>query len=272
MTYAFGSVVHLTTEIRDSAGTLTNPAAITVTILQPDGTATVPAAGVNDSTGAYHYDFTPTQAGRHIARWVTTTPTGADEETFDVAAMWSEAGIVSLAEAKEQVNIPADVTTHDEELSGFVRATTAIVELHVGAIVRRSLTETFDGGREAITLTRAPVLTITSVTENGTAVSASGYSLSKPSGVLRRISGSFPICWRQGIGTVVVVYVPGRAVVEPNWTRGALIIIQHLWETQRNTSGRRPQIGETEVRANGAFYSIPNRAVELLGEPVSGIA
>jgi len=268
--YAFGAVVHLTTEIKDSGGTLTNPAAITVTILQPDGTATVPAAGVNDSTGAYHYDFTPAQAGRHIARWVTTTPTGADEETFDVSPLWAEAGIISLAEGKNHLNIPASKTDDDEEVADFIRGTTSVVERHVGAVARRTRSQTFDGGVLALSLAYSPVLSITSVTESGTLVAASGYSVDGPSGVLRRISGTTPICWLPGIANVAVVFVVGRAIIEPNWTQAAKIILGHMWETQRNTSGRRPQLNDGQP-VSPSTYTVPYRALELLGEPVSGI-
>ena len=154
MTYAFGAAVRLSTEVR-SSGTLTTPATITITILLPDATTAGPAAPVNDGTGLYHYDYTPVQSGRHIARWATTGPVGADEETFDVAAQWDEAGVISLAEAKAQLNITG--TDDDEEIAGFVRAVTEVCERYAGALARTTHVEKHDGGYR-IALRHIPVL------------------------------------------------------------------------------------------------------------------
>lgn len=271
--YAFGSVVTLTTTVRGSDRELADPAAITVQIMLPDGDLTSPAAGVQDSTGVYHYTFTPTQAGRHIARWVTTSPTGASEETFDVALMWGDVGIFSLNEGKDHLNIPRSRTTDDEELRGFIAATTAVVERHVGAVARRTHTEVFDGGRSAVVLQHPPVLSVTSVTEDGNVLADSAWTIDRPSGVLRRTDGYGPIPFCAGAAGVEVVYAAGRAVIEPNWTLAAQIILSHMWGTQRNTGGGRPQLGgdASSVTIAGSTYSIPNRAVELLGEAISGI-
>lgn len=56
-----------------SAGTATDPTTITCKVKEPDGTITTAtyalAEVVKDSTGNYHYDFTPDQEGKHYYRF-----------------------------------------------------------------------------------------------------------------------------------------------------------------------------------------------------------
>jgi len=128
-----------------------------------------------------------------------------------------------------------------------------------------------------VALNHAPVMSIASVTESGSPVAGSGYTLNGPSGVLRRRQGFASYLWARGIANVSVTYTAGRAVVDPAWSRAALIIVAHMWDTQRAghaASGSRPQPGGVEAApmASAATYSIPRRALELLGEPTPGIA
>jgi hypothetical protein len=270
--HAFGTTIRLQAQIRDLDGELAEASSVQLTILLPDGTQSTPEAGVADGVGLYHVDYTPAQDGRHVARWVATSPDVAFEEPFDVAASWGGAGIVSLAAAKRHLNIPATNTDVDEELTGFVQATTEIVERFTGAVARRPVIDVLDGGGEAVALSCPPVLSVTSVTESGATVTQSGWLLDATAGVLRRRLGEYASTWEPGAGNITVSYTAGRRAVGENINRAALVIIAHLWETQRNTSGRRPQLGETQAEGRGTYYSIPNRAIELLGEPVLGIA
>lgn len=73
----------------DEAGALTDPTTVTLRIREPDGTLTsVTYAGaqvVKDSTGRYHYNFRPDQAGVHHYRWIGTgAVTAAFEGAFHV--------------------------------------------------------------------------------------------------------------------------------------------------------------------------------------------
>ncbi|WP_068925026.1 phage head-tail connector protein [Planobispora rosea] len=261
MTYAYGSAVRLTQEVR-SGGELVDPASITLTIRLPDGTTTSPTP-VNDSVGVYHYDYTPTQAGRHIARWVTTGPVGAAEEPFDVAAQW-ETGIVSLAETKRHLNLTT--SAEDDELTEMIRAVTEPIERHVGVVLRRTVVETHRGGY-ALVLQKTPVLSITSVEGVGSALDqdVADLLLDTVSGVVRRQDGGWIA------GPVTTAYVAGGTSVSPSVRLASLMIIQHLWETQRGAAT--PRFGADEAVWDPRFgYAIPRRAIELLGEQVSGIA
>lgn len=68
------------------AGVPTNPATVTCTIRQPDGTLATPGT-TNPVIGTIHVEFTPTQAGNHAVRIVGTgTAAGAYERRFHVRA------------------------------------------------------------------------------------------------------------------------------------------------------------------------------------------
>lgn len=268
-TYAYGSTVRLSMEVRNTAGTLVNPSAITVTIQLPDATTAGPfttPAVVNDGTGLYHYDYTPTQAGRHIARWVTTTPTAADEEPFEVAGIWAEAGILSLAEAKAQLDI-TDTGT-DEEISHFIRSVTDVCERYVGALGRKTYVEKHRGGYR-LALNRAPVLSLTSVEAirtGGTDQTVADLDVDGPTGIVERLDGAY-MC-----GPLRVTYVAGRTELPPNVRQAALIILQHMWETQRGQMGGVSFGGSGEVYDPRFGFSIPRRAQELLGDQPPAIA
>jgi uncharacterized phiE125 gp8 family phage protein len=272
-----GDVHRITVAVRDPDGVLADPATATLTVTLPDGTTTSPAVSLPpDATGQLVVDFATTQAGRHAWRMVTTGPATAYSDVFDVRP--ADPGfVVSLADAKAHLNIPTSRVEDDEELRSFIEATTAVVERYAGAVLRASHTQTSDGGRDAVVLAHTPVLSVTSVTESGATVAASGYDLDEDSGVLTRMSGRYRRCWLDGAANIAVTYTAGRQVIPANISRAALIILKHMWETQRAAGGSRPALGgevadPATYVVNPSAYAIPYRALELLGEPVSGIA
>lgn len=260
-TFAFGAAARLSTAVRVS-GVLTAPASITLTVQLPDGTTDGPLAPVNDGVGLYHYDYTSAQAGRHIARWATTGPVGVDEESFDVAAQWAEAGIVSLSDAKKQLNIDSTDTDYDEEIQGFIRSITEVCERHVGALARTSYTEKHRGGRGMVLL-HSPVLSLASVVAieaSGTDQQVADLDLDQPTGVVTRKDG------RPMKGPFRVTYVAGQTSIPAHVRQAALIILQHMWETQRGTMGGVRVGGADEAYDPRFGFSIPRRAQELLGD------
>ncbi|MGW0805951.1 hypothetical protein [Nonomuraea sp. NPDC002799] len=266
-TYAFGAAARLSTQVRVS-GVLTSPASIALTILLPDGSTAGPITPDNDGTGLFHHDFTSAQTGRHVARWVTVAPDGADEEPFDVAALWAEAGVFSLTAAKKHLNIDLDDHDDDEELQSFIRAVTGVCERYVGALVRAAYVEKHVGGY-ALVLARPPVLSLTSVT----AVGAGGVDqnvaelhLDGESGIVRRLDGG------RMIGPFQVAYVAGRTSIPANADLAGKIILQHMWETQRGQMSGVRVGGADEVWDPRMGYSIPRRALELLGRQYPGFA
>lgn len=185
--------------------------------------------------------------------------------------------IVTLAEAKLHLNITG--TDSDAELAGFISAATQPCEDVVGAVVNRTVVEVFDGGRAQLPLSHRPVSSITSVVDTGTTLSASSYTVNAESGVLTLVAGPSPLPFLVGVQSVTVTYVAGRVASTAavatsaygNIRMAALIIVQHLWETQRPAAAGPFTQGVDDFDPRYSF-SIPRRATELLGERVAGFA
>lgn len=269
--YGIGAAVRLTTEVRDTAGVLVTPASVQLTILLPDGTTAgpfTPPAVATTGVGLYHYDYITTAAGRHIARWATTTPTGNQEEPFEVAALWAEAGIFSLAAAKNHLNIDLSDRDDDDEIQDFVRAITEVCERHVGALGRTAHVEEHRGGY-AFVLAHPPVLSLTSVTAVGIGAldqPLAGLRVDGTSGIVRRLDGG----WMSG--PVDVAYIAGSTDIQPNVDLAGKIMLAHMWETQRGQMSGVRVGGADEVWDPRMGYAIPRRALELLGRTYPGFA
>lgn len=240
---------------------------MTLTITLPDGTATTPVVVTAGSVGVYQYDYQTVQAGRHAARWVGTgINPGAQGQAFDVRP--AEAPyIISLDDAKAQLNMTG--TANDEELRGYIGATTGIIERYLGlATVRRTFVEDHWVNQNAniIALNWSPVATLISV------VSVDGFRTwnvvdlhTSPSGVVTPVRGAglFGLA-----GQITVTYIAGLAIIPEQYIQAAKVIVQHLWETQRGRSGN-PRAGGMDIRSG---FSLPRAAEELLGQGNPGFA
>ena len=182
-----------------------NATLVVLTITLPDMSTVLPAV-TNAVTGTYTATYTTTMAGRHSIRWVAT---GANARTFtDVFNVGAAGGaaLVSMAEVKSLLNITLSNTERDEELRGLIAAVTPVIESFTGPIVQRVEDQWYDGGTPIIMLTKAPVVSVASVTETFganvirtliyqplhgiTPVNAFGYTIDLESGALiRRVSG-----------------------------------------------------------------------------------
>jgi hypothetical protein len=280
MTYDLGDVIPLGITITDSTGANANASAVTCTITLPDGTTSTGSV-TNPSTGLYNCDFSPTQTGRHAVRWLATgTNASAYTDEFTVRD-YADLGIVGLDEVKAHLNIPTTDTTLDEELRRFIDAATDLAETYVGQVLGRKTftSELYDGGTEFIRIRNPKAISITSVTENGLAVSSSAYVLDYTGQRLYRIgSGTLYATnsygyWVQGMNNISITYVAGYVNPPMAARQGVLEIIRHLWQTQRGSMsvmGR--SLGGDELYTTPT-YSLPRRAMELL-DPTSfpGIA
>ncbi|MGH3679091.1 MAG: hypothetical protein ACRDT2_02010 [Natronosporangium sp.] len=232
-TVDLGDVYSLSITTRNAAGQPENAGGVTLVITRPDGTPATGTTPSNPSAGSYVYDYLTEHAGRHIYRWLATgANAAAHTDAFNVIpAGWT--AIVGLAETKQHLGIPATDTTADETLRGFVLSSSAVVESIVGPVARRTVTETHHGGDVAVVLRQAPVISIMSVTENGVAVAASGYSLSD-AGVLYKASNyAVTSTWRSGVNNIAVTYVPGRAIVPPSVLDATKELIRINWRPQQ---------------------------------------
>src|SRR5690606_34783688 len=116
----------------------------------------------------------------------------------------------------------------------------------VGPVVRRSVTsETLTAHGCEIELSLGPVTAVSSITEDGTALTAGDYYLEpyRPdptlySGVIVRRASDYAIPWRCGLGLVQVGYLAGRfeatADVPDVYKTACGLILQNLWRAWDN--------------------------------------
>lgn len=261
-----GDLVPLTIDIRDSDGILANAGTVALTIGLPDGTTANPVVS-NPSTGRYQADYATVQDGRHTVRWVASgSNAGAFTDVFDVRP--ADPGfLVSLQAMKAKLGVTT--TDHDEKIREYVEAATIVVQNHVKKqIVRQSYTDVKTiRSRYSTTLSRRPVISLISVaTTDGTVTwNVDNLNLDTTTGIVTVKSGPI-LC-----GHLQIVYVAGMTTPPANYTKAAAIIVEHLWQTERQQSQGSPYPGAYQDTADGmrfeagAGYAIPNRAIELLG-------
>ena len=272
-----GGMYPIAFDVLDAAGALPHAATVPLTITLPDGTTATPAITDATVSGQYRLAYQTTIPGRYTAHAVTTSPVTSWDDEFDAAATpWP--AMVSLADAKSQLNM--DVTNHafDDELRDFIAAATGAAELYKHeVIVRRTVTDRLDlsrlgwygyayGGlrRQQFWLHSAPVISLTSmVSWDGTFTWDVTQMAVSPSGVVRVMNGP-PVT-----GIVDVTQIAGYQVIPAHYKRGALVILQHLWETQRGPGTAASGVigSEEHWRQPGEFFSVPDKAKELFGPP-----
>lgn len=184
--------------------------------------------------------------------------------------------LVTLAEAKAQLEIDEGDTRFDDELNNvYLPALARTIEINTGeAPERRAVTERLSFRRSVgvFALNVLPVASLTSVARiDGTETwDVDDLDADPSSGVVVVKGGGSAVQ-----GDVRVVYTAGHETVPGNVKLAALIILQHLWETQRGAvSGSGGALGAEETYAPqaGAGFALPRRALELLGDRMTGFA
>lgn len=268
--FDLGDVVTLTFDTTDSSGVAADAGSVTVTIGLPDGTSVTPVPA-NPAVGRYQADYTPAQTGRHSVRWVATgVNASAYTDMFDVADA-APAMIVSLAAAKRKCKIPDNITDHDDTLRGYIEAVTMVVEDHLHeAVVRRIVVEDLRvEWADEVVLGTTPVISLTSVAtvDGTTSWDIADLHVDTSTGIVSRLTGASRLH-----GLIRFIYSAGRMRVPANYSTAGLIIIEHLWQTERPQSSRAapPFAGggyEDSMSSTFSGFAIPNRAIELLGRP-----
>jgi uncharacterized phiE125 gp8 family phage protein len=164
--------------------------------------------------------------------------------------------LTTLQRAKDELSITDSAS--DALLTAKIDEASSDIEAHTNRIfAKATLSETFwcdafEGYRQghsrhlnSLTLARAPVASITSVTVDDVVVAASEYRLDAQSGLLFRLtSDGFPSvwCWSK---SVVIVYVagydlPGAATpnLPPALQAAALSLLNSYWQSR----GRDPMV------------------------------
>lgn len=134
-----------------------------------------------------------------------------------------------------------------------------------------TLTETFrlDDAPQRLVLARRPILSVTSVTEAGEALTLdTDYEIESAPGMLLRLCGDAPSCWR--CGKIVVVYSAGWSTVPEDLALAASKLASLLWqEAGRDPNLKRVRIEGVSEREYWVPPSsdplIPQEIAELLG-------
>jgi hypothetical protein len=262
MPFDLGDVVPLTVEVRDAIGALANAGAIALTITKPDGLTDTPIP-TNPSTGRYQSDYTPLTAGRYLVRWVATgANASAYTDAFDVRES-APPLLISLADAKSILNV--STTTNDSKLRDLIESTTSDLELMVGPVVRRSVSERYEAfGTDALVLRSAPAISVTSIVRihtGGPTYDVAQVDLDTETGIIQNRNG------RGFLGPLRITYVAGRTVVPAGIRDGARIMLKNLWNIQNGTVGL-PRLTDGSdpgmVIIPGLGYPLPKLALELL--------
>lgn len=273
-----GDTVALAAECRDAAGALANATTVALTVTLPDGTTVTPApANPPLVTGKYTHPYVTTLKGRHTARWTFTggVPDQVWTDTFEVEAS-DPLTVVSLDAVKKHLNIPLTTTTHDDELRDAIASVTDVIEDIVGIVVKRSFTETHSGrGAPVILLRHRPVISVTSVTENGVLVASSDYLVTEH-GVLTRATAFSAGRWARGVDNITVITVAGRDATPASVRDGAKELIRINWRPQQGGNnpvfdqGRADDFGQGQPGELRLGFFVPITVMERLNPSARG--
>lgn len=276
MNIDLGDVVVLTYD-HYANGTLASAGAATWTVT-PDATGVpgAPFPATAATAGQYRDDHAPTELGRHVWRWVGTGANpGAQTGTFWVRSP-AALELVSLAAAKQALNISAGHIADDEELRAAIEAVTAVVEGPHGVghpVVRQTVVERHDLRGRAVgrlVLRTHPVIALTTVESLGSGAhtwTLADLDVDPDVGVVTVLAG------RALTGLLKVTYTAGHAVIPPNLREAAEMILQDHWATQRGNRGAPKFAGQRDDEFAAADPPlISRRARALLGHTHVGIA
>jgi hypothetical protein len=225
----------LSVNITNSAGALANAGVVVLTVTLPDATTATPAVS-NPSTGVYTASYTPAQRGRYAAAWVAT---GANASAFTTVynVIDPAAAIIGLADAQVYLNVYTN--SQQDEVRAIVEGASTIVEKYTGRTWRRqTVTETYDGGGDALILRTTPVISITTVVESGVTLSATDYILDTVGWLLLRGTTISWRWWMWGRQNVVVTSVVGAASIPEPVRQAVLETARVLWAERQGGTQR----------------------------------
>ncbi|MGW6566444.1 hypothetical protein [Streptomyces sp. NPDC054975] len=173
--------------------------------------------------------------------------------------------LLTLAQAKATLALPASSTQYDDDLNAYNAALTEVIEGFVGPIDPRAVTELADARGQTLILLRTPALSLTTFTPVGTggsSVAVADLHLDGSSGAVSRLDGSD---WHGGPWTVT--YQAGRLTVPATFGVAARLLLQHWWRTRYGAARGNAGSGEdfdVNEPVPGFGYAIPNRVLQLL--------
>jgi hypothetical protein len=180
--------------------------------------------------------------------------------------------IITLDQAKQQLNIDLDYTNDAVALQQYVDGITAVIEDYKHEVIeQRTITEDIEVHHPTrrFRLWSRPVISITSVVSvDGSRTWDPALMRVSPSGLVRILSGP-PL-----VGFAVATIEAGYVTPPQKYVQGALVTLQHVWETRLGGGAVHSEvIGSEEHRYDPRYsYSIPRKALEWLGAPQPVVA
>jgi hypothetical protein len=181
--------------------------------------------------------------------------------------------ILTLAEGRSALR-QGTSTANDTDIALLITASSVAIDRGIGPVVIRTITsDSYDGEerrrQSMIQLRYWPVVTMTTVVEDGTTLAAGDYHVDKEKGQVWRRSGDDDYWWEDGRDNLVFTYTAGRyaatANVDPWYKHGCRLLLRHQWRSEQwNTQG----IGATDYEVpQVAFpsFSIPKAVIDWYG-------
>ena len=243
----------------EQGGVPVNALTATLTIARPDGTTATPTVPAASPTGNYAVDYPSTMSGRHVGTWSFTMAGGlttSHVQSFDVAAA---SQLLTVDEAAAHLRATGTITgaADLDQLQWLCQVATEVVERDLGRVLtRRTVTEIRDGGGPLIALRNTPVLSITTVTDNGTVLDPADYTLDG-SILYRGSTSSYWTRYTGGQQGVEITYVAGYLDPPKVARQVARSVVQSLWQSSQQAS--HPLIDEAaEEAVFSAVGSLPS--------------
>lgn len=183
--------------------------------------------------------------------------------------MAEDADILTLAEARSALR-QGSSTADDTTIELLITAASIRIDQGVGPVVRRTITaETLDGEGTMLQLAHWPVVSVTSVVEDGTTLTSDQYRMDYEKGQLHRRLNDWDYPWEIGLDNIEVTYIAGRfastATVDAFYKEGCRLLLRHLWRSEQwNVAGLGPQDFDVPQIAYPT-YSVPKAVIDWFG-------
>lgn len=269
MSADLGEAIRRSLQLSDENGDDVAPDSIpTWSVTLPDLTAGIsPVVHTGMGVGQFYVDYPTIQAGLHADVWTAVVgglTAKFAPDTFAVRAT-SPGSVLSLTEARRALRIESEDPDRDEEIRDVLDGIVDLIEGFTGRVYRRQqFTETHDGGGGALLLRRTPVISIVTVVEGGSTLTAGNWTLDDNAGLLHRGGTVAAIPWLWGRQNITVNYVAGASVCPPRVRDAAKIALMHRWGMYRHGSDQPRIVGsDGEYATNSPGSALP-REVELM--------
>ncbi len=282
--YPLNSSPTVSASFTNLAGAPTDPSTVTLVVTKPDATTVTYTGGAltNATVGTWSKQITVDQIGTW--RYDFTGAGAVAAEQSGVFAVGPGLDVITLAEAKQALNLVGTNTTQDVELGAYITAISLRLDALVGPIVKRAITnEARDGGGLTIRTRYYPVDSITSISErpgtvgypigpeNFAVTSAYDYDANLAAGIIYRRTSGIDALWAYGRQNVLISYIAGRFVdtasVDPRYKQAAAIFLTHLWRKEQGANPG-PFAQQQGPSGNVPTYGVPNVVVDLLSDQV----